>query len=130
MVFIDKPQHRFGYQLYIKDHQVGSFFNFSLLEPFFNFPWLEKSFLMKKVAGKFVSKRLLDAVSKVGKTIIIGDITIEAYAENSNKVEFYLDGRLEYTDTEHPFEWKLDKNNLNGVHRLELYAYDEYGSCT
>lgn len=129
MVFMDKPQFRFGHQLYIRDHQVGSYFNFSLLGPFFNFPWIEKSFFMKKVAGKFVSKRLLDVVSKVGKTIIIGDITVEAYAENSHKVEFYLDGELEYTDTEHPFTWKLDSNNLNGVHSLELRAFDEYGSC-
>lgn len=128
MVFMDKPQFRFGPQLYFKDHQVGSYFNFSLLEPFFNFPWIERSFLMKKVIGRFVSKRLLDVVSKVGKTIIIGDITVEAYAENSDIVEFYLDGELEYTDTEHPFTWKLDKNNLNGVHRLELRAYDEYGN--
>jgi hypothetical protein len=129
MVFMDKPQFRFGPQLFIKDQQIGSYFNFSLLGPFFNFPWLEKSFLMKKVAGKFVSKRLLDAVSKKGKTIIIGDITIEAYAENCEKVEFYVDGELKFTDTDHPFEWKLDTNNLDGLHSLELRAYDEYGSC-
>lgn len=128
MVFMDKPAFRFGRKLYIKDQLVESYFNFSLLGPFFNFPWLERSFLMKKIAGKFVSRRLLDVVSKMGKTIIIGDITVEAYTENSNIVEFYLDGKLEYTDTEHPFEWKLDKNNLNGIHRIELRAYDEYGN--
>jgi hypothetical protein len=43
-------------------------------------------------------------------------------------VEFYLNGELEYTDYKHPFKWKLDKNNFNGIHRLELRAYDEYGN--
>lgn len=128
MVFMDKPQFRFGHQLYIKNQKLGSYFNFSLLGQFFNFPWIERSFLMKKVLGRFISKRLLDVVSKTGKTIIIGDITVNAYAENSDIVEFYLDGALEYTDTEHPFEWTLDKNNLDGVHRLEIRAYDEYGN--
>ena len=35
---------------------------------------------------------------------------------------------LEYTDIESPFEWTLDKNNLNGAHRLEVRGYDEYGN--
>lgn len=129
MVFMDKPGFRLGPELYIKDQKIGKIFNFSLLEPFFNFPWLERSFLMKRIVGKQVSKRLLETVSKIGKTVIIGDITVEAYAENSDIVEFYLDGELKYTDTEHPYIWKLDSNNLDGVHSIELHAYDEFGCC-
>ena len=65
-------------------------------------------------------------------TIIVGDLTVEAYAENSNIVEFYLDGELKNTSTtqsaEGVFTWNLDENNLNGIHRLETRAYDEYGN--
>lgn len=128
MVFMDKPQFRLGHQLYFKDHQVGKYFNFSLLEPPFNFPRIENSRLLGRIMGKIVSRRLLKVVAQAGMTVIVGDITVEAYSENSDRVEFYLDGKLEYTDTEQPFEWVLDKNNLNGVHRLELRAYDEYGN--
>jgi len=74
------------------------------------------------------SKTAKKMVEEAGMTIIQGNITIEAYAENSDVVEFYVDGVLEYTDTDRPFEWNLDKE-LKGVHRLELRAYDEHGNC-
>ena len=60
--------------------------------------------------------------------MIIGDITVEAYAENSDIVEFYIDDVLEYNATSQPFKWNLTKK-LDGVHRLEIRAYDEYGNC-
>ncbi|MEF8879901.1 MAG: BPL-N domain-containing protein [Candidatus Thermoplasmatota archaeon] len=69
-----------------------------------------------------------DLISRVDMTVIAGDITVEAYAENSDFVEFYIDDNLEYTDNSRPFNWTLDKNNFNGVHHLEVRAYDEYGS--
>jgi hypothetical protein len=74
------------------------------------------------------SKAAKKKVAEAGMTIIQGNITVEAYAENSGIVEFYLDSVLEYTDSNQPFTWDLDKN-LDGVHRLELRAYDEYGNC-
>jgi hypothetical protein len=78
------------------------------------------------------SKSAEETVVEVGMTVIEGPITVEAYAENSDIVEFYIDGALEYTDTEpndeDTFEWYLDKN-LSEIHRLEIRAYDEYGNC-
>jgi hypothetical protein len=53
-------------------------------------------------------------------------------------VEFYLDGDLVHTATERVFyseqiiesvfKWEFDTNDLNGIHRIELRAYDEYGN--
>jgi hypothetical protein len=100
MVFMDKPAFRFGHYAY-----VNNSFNF------------------------IKTRELNRLIKKLGMSVIIGDITVEAYAENNNFVEFYLDGVLQYTDYFRTFNWTLDKNNFNGVHRLELRAYDEYGNC-
>jgi len=97
MVFMDKPQFRFGYQMYGDD----------VLQ---------------------TSKSAKKSVAEAGITVIKGSITVEAYAENGDLVEFYIDDVLEYVDYNRPFQWYLDKN-LSGIHRLELRAYDEYGSC-
>ncbi|HEC87313.1 MAG TPA: hypothetical protein ENI49_05555 [Thermoplasmatales archaeon] len=70
---------------------------------------------------------LRKALSIVGKTIIIGDITIKTYVEGSKKIEFYFDNTLKYIDTSAPFEWNL-KNPPKGKHRIEIKAYDEYGN--
>ena len=71
---------------------------------------------------------LQQLVSKLGMSVIVGDITVEAYAENSGFVEFYLDKKLVHTDFSMPYNWTLDKNNFNGIHNLEVRAYDEYGN--
>ena len=128
MVFFDKPVYRYGYKLYLNDTLIGPRFNFSLLNPPFNFPKIERSRILSLIMGKFVSNRISKVVNLMGITVIVGDITVIAYVENSNMVEFYLDDILEFTDNTYPFEWKLDKNNLNGIHRLELRAYDQYGN--
>ena len=102
MVFMDKPAFRLGHYFYLNE-------TLSLLNP--------------------SSEIIQEILDWAGMTVIVGDITIEAYAENSDFVEFYVDGVLEYTDYTRPFNWTLDRNNFNGLHRLELRAYDEYGSC-
>jgi len=102
MVFMDKPAFRLGHYFYLNE-------TLSLLNP--------------------SSEIIQEILDWAGMTVIVGDITIEAYAENSDFVEFYVDGVLEYTDHTRPFNWTLDRNNFNGLHRLELRAYDEYGSC-
>ena len=100
MVYMDKPQFRLGFKLYVND----------------------------KIKNPLFGKRILNRIlSRFGKTIISGDITVEAYAENSDIVEFYLDNKLEYVDKSNPFQWNLNKN-LRGVHRLEIRAYDKYGN--
>jgi len=97
MVFMDKPQFRFGYQMYEDD----------ILQ---------------------TSKSVKETVAEAGMTVIKGPVTVEAYAENSDIVEFYIDDVLEYIDYTRPFQRHLDKN-LSGVHRLEIRGYDEYGNC-
>ena len=52
---------------------------------------------------------------------IIGPITIQITAENTEYIELYLDGTLQYTDDEEPFEWTLDAEP--GLHSIEIHAY-------
>ncbi len=54
---------------------------------------------------------------------IIGKITLELSVENSNKVEFFVDDELVYTDDEAPFEWIIDIKS--GLHIIETYAYND-----
>ncbi len=89
------------------------------------FRFEHKLYVNNQIDASRAAKKRVDAA---GMTIIEGNITVEAYAENSGIVEFYVDDVLEYTDSNQPFTWNLDKN-LDGVHRLELRAYDEYGNC-
>jgi hypothetical protein len=54
---------------------------------------------------------------------IIGTYTVKLNATNTNKVEFYLDGKLESIDEEQPYEWNL-RTSL-GIHTIEIVAYNE-----
>ena len=102
MVFIDKPQFRLEYQLYLNDDIV-----------------LKRNNQTSRIVQKITSK--------LGKTIIIGPITIEVYGENCHLVEFYIDDVLEHTRNSVPCNWTLDKK-LNGIHKIEVRGYDEYGN--
>jgi len=48
-----------------------------------------------------------------------GDAPIE-------KVEFYIDGKLKNTDTEIPYQWRLNERSLR-KHKIKVIAYDEAG---
>lgn len=67
------------------------------------------------------------------KTTVINDIWV--WAEGSDetnplqKAEFYLDGRLVYTDTEPPFQWQFNKISLR-KHQIIVVAYDDLGRNT
>ena len=54
------------------------------------------------------------------KSVAIGDVNNDGYndiiATNSEDTVLSV------------FLWNLDENNLNGIHRLETRAYDEYGN--
>ena len=54
---------------------------------------------------------------------IIGKMPFELEVENTNKVEFYVDGELVSTDDEAPFEWI--SNIKQGLHTIETFAYNE-----
>jgi len=54
---------------------------------------------------------------------IIGRMIVDVDAENTIKVEFYVDDILKSTDDDPPFEWKLDSER--GQHTLLVKAYNE-----
>ena len=66
-------------------------------------------------------------------TIVIDDIWIWAevkYAMNPiERVEFYYDELLVFTDTEYPYKWHFNKLSI-GKHRITVIAYDQYGRRT
>jgi hypothetical protein len=43
-----------------------------------------------------------------------------------DRVEFYYNNRLMYTDTEPPYKWHLNKFSI-GTHRIKAVVYDELG---
>ena len=59
---------------------------------------------------------------------IIGPYKIEVNASNTERVEFYIDGSLEYTDESYPYEWNL--NCSHGLHTLDVYAYSSNGNVS
>jgi len=62
--------------------------------------------------------------------IILHDITIHAETTPGTnpleKVEFYYDNTLRFTDTEQPYEYMLNLTSL-GVHKITVIAYDTLG---
>lgn len=54
---------------------------------------------------------------------IIGDMTIKVTAENTNQVEFYLDGIRAHIDCESPYTWDLEA--IRGRHTLKVKAINE-----
>ena len=64
-------------------------------------------------------------------TLILGNISVEAEVKSLNqtveKVEFYLDNELKFTDTEEPYIWLLDGGPILR-HTIQVKAYyDEIG---
>ena len=57
------------------------------------------------------------------KAIIIGGITIDANT-NGNRVEFYVDDELKYTDEIAPYSWLWDERTIGG-HEIEVAAYGD-----
>jgi len=63
----------------------------------------------------------------LNESIVIGKITIEADTYgNVEKVEFYIDGKLKYTDCNSPYSWLWDEHAV-GKHKIVVIAYDEMG---
>lgn len=65
-------------------------------------------------------------VQKGGVPRIIGWTTVKINATNTNKVEFYVDDEIQFTDEEAPYEWKL--HAPHGSHTLEALAYNEHNT--
>lgn len=63
-------------------------------------------------------------VMPIRNTIIIGKITIEvkAYGDKINRVEFYLNNKLKFTDYEEPYEWQWNDFSF-GKYEIKIVAY-------
>ena len=59
---------------------------------------------------------------------IMGKYTVKVNVEDTNKVEFYLDGELKYVDEEQPYEWA--PTTSHGIHTIETLAYNEEGNIS
>lgn len=57
-----------------------------------------------------------------GAPRIIGKTEITVPAENTDKVEFYVDNELQFIDDEPPYNWNLQASR--GLHTLEIKAYN------
>jgi hypothetical protein len=55
---------------------------------------------------------------------IIGSLTVQVTAENTNSVEFFIDNVSKYVDTEAPFTWELD--TTRGLHTLMVKATNDH----
>ena len=88
-----------------------------------------KVFVGKKVE---IAKPLHNAIylwnTKLGikthKTFVFGAVDVKVrVADNVKRVEFYVDGKMEYTDDEKPFEWKLNKFAFLKEMTIEVKGY-------
>ncbi|MCK4995748.1 MAG: M28 family peptidase [Thermoplasmatales archaeon] len=70
-------------------------------------------------------------VFKQEHTIVFDDVLICAEVKPGDspieKVEFYYDGKLMYTDEDMPYQWRLNKISLFRKHTVEIILYDEEG---
>jgi len=55
---------------------------------------------------------------------IFGRFVVEVNAENTNYVEFFIDGEKQCTDDDAPYTWDLQASR--GLHTLEVRGYNEY----
>jgi aminopeptidase YwaD len=64
------------------------------------------------------------------RTVVIDDIIISAEVKPGDsaieKVEFYYDNKLVLTDTDMPYQWKLDKRSIQ-IHNVKVILHDEKG---
>jgi len=68
------------------------------------------------------------AVLQIGMPRVFGHTTVTVDGDNTERVEFYLDGMPRYTDSRAPFSWRLDV--LPGRHTVEVYAYSDSGNVS
>jgi hypothetical protein len=65
------------------------------------------------------------------RTVIINDIWIwvDVLSEilSIDRVEFYYNGRIQYTDYDYPYKWQLNKFSYFN-HRIEVIVYDVNGN--
>ncbi len=58
--------------------------------------------------------------------ILGGEVKVKTIVFNEDKVEFYIDDKLEYTDTIEPYEW-IWNNPEKGYHEIKVVTYNNQG---
>jgi len=62
------------------------------------------------------------------QTVVVGTITLEAQAFGEvTKVDFYVNEKLEFSDTEPPYTWVLDAHSLRQI-TLKIVSWDASGN--
>ncbi len=62
---------------------------------------------------------------------IIGELEVKVNASDESeieKVEFYLDGELKYTDTSYPYVYTFKERSFGKLHTIKVKAYDTEGN--
>ncbi|MBC7128274.1 MAG: beta-galactosidase trimerization domain-containing protein [Thermoplasmatales archaeon] len=77
--------------------------------------------ILKPSKGKIYFMDREIAIINSEKAIIIGKIYVEV-TTNGNKVEFYLNDKIEFIDYSPPFEWLLSKNCF-GNYEIKAISY-------
>ncbi len=80
--------------------------------------------------GRFYFEDRTFFIFKYERTKVIDDVLICAKVKPGNaaieKVEFYYDGKLVFSDTDMPYQWRLNKLSIR-KHTVEVKLYDELG---
>jgi len=96
--------------------------------PFIHIDSPDKGYLYFE--GKKINN-LRDKKDEQLRTIVIDDIwiwvDIHSEVNSIDKVEFYYNGRIQYTDTEYPYKWQMNKISFFN-HRIETIVYDSEGN--
>jgi len=101
----------------------GSYGNFKPDVPkvYIDSPKIFKTYLMGREFPTLLNN--LKFVTKAAPRIF-GDMEIKVTAENTDKVEFYIDGIRSHIDYESPYTWNLD--TIRGRHTLVVKATNGY----
>jgi len=59
---------------------------------------------------------------------IVGPLTVQVTAENTNSVEFFIDNVSQFVDTEAPYSWQL--NATSGLHTLLVKATNTHNNAS
>lgn len=86
--------------------------------------------IVSPIKGKLYFEDRILRNLKDFKTIVLDDVLICTEAEEGSspieKVEFYYDGKLMETDTEKPYQWRLNKYSAR-EHSITTIVYDSEG---
>lgn len=96
--------------------------------------WIERE-ITSKLLNRFLKNTTLGELILHNKTILLGKKIITVTASDDStvaKVEFYVDGTLQYNDTEAPYEWSFKKippfrTLFIREHTLKVIVYDDAG---